>query len=386
MSRLRAGCKIEAIQSGESPERRPSKGVRPCRRDDLPEVAALYEQVMRSGRRAAAPRLADYFHRTLFDCPSADPEIPSLVYEDASGRIAAFVASHVRRARFDGRVIRVACGGQLIADPAARGRAVGAILFRARLQGAQDATFTDGASSVARGMYAACGGEAALLKTIAWTRVLRPVRFAADYALGRLRRPQLARRLRPLWRPLDAAAARAARRFLPPAPATRAEPLTARAVLEHMPAVTQSLRLHPDYDEAYLEWLFREMAAVTSRGKLVRSLVRDSGGRFIGWYVYYLKDGVSQVEQVAAVRDASGDVLDHLLHHARANGSAAVRGRLEPQLFEALSRRRCLFSWHGDAAVHSRDAALKGVLLSSKCWLGRMDGDSWMGHHTEAFE
>lgn len=362
------------------------RGIRPCQRDDLPGVAALYESVVRSGKRTPPPRLAEYFERTFFDCPWADPEIPSLVYEDEGGRIVGFLGSHIRRLRFDGQVIRVACGGQLVVDPEARSRAVGAMLFRAHLGGPQDATITDGANETVRRMWEICGGETSHLKTITWTRILRPLRFGSDYVLGKLNRPLLARQLRPLWRPLDwLALGLAGRRLRPPARGTSAELLTPRALLDHMPDVTESLRCYPDYDEPFLAWLFREMAEVKSRGTLVRSLVRDSRGQVAGWYVYYLEDGLSQVLQIAAKRGATEDVLDDLLHHAYVNGAAAVRGRLEPQLLGPLSRRRCIFGWSGGALIQSRTPALLGALLSSQCWLGRMDGESWMGHHTEAF-
>ena len=358
------------------------QGIRAFEKGDLAQVAALYEAVMRSGTRIPPPQLAKYFERTFFDCPWADPEIPPLVFEEDDGRIAGFLGVHVRRVRLDGHSLRIVCGGQLISDPAARSRAIGAKLFRAHLFGPQAATIADGANETARQMWQVCGGETTPLKTISWTRVLRPARFAADLALKKLRRPALARRLRPLWRPLDALVT--PRRLRPAAPQASAELLTPRAVLEQMAAVTPSLRCHPDYDEQFLEWVFQEMAAIRTRGTLVRQLVRD-GGEPIGWYVYYLEDGMSEVLQVAAARGCTGQVLDHLLHHAYASGAAAVTGRLEPQLAEALSKRKCILRWSGTVLVHSRKPELLGVLLSSQCWLGRMDGDWWMGHHREAF-
>jgi len=171
----------------------------------------------------------------------------------------------------------------------------------------------------------------------------------------------------------------------PTAPLTSDELLTPRALLEHVPLVTPSFRCYPDYDEPFLGWLFHEMAEVKSRGTLVRSLVRNNRGQVVGWYVYYLHDAVSQVMQVAAQRGAVEDVLDHLLHHAYVNGSAAVCGRLEPQLLGALSARRCIFSFDGGALIHAKAPAALGVLLSSQCFLARLDGESWMGHHTESF-
>jgi GNAT superfamily N-acetyltransferase len=365
-------------------ESRLAARIRPCERDDLAGVAAVYEHVVRSGRRVPPPRLAEYFQRTFFDCPWADSEIPSLVYEE-DGKVGGFLGSHVRRLRLDGRSIRVACGGQLVVDPEARNKAIGAFLFRTHLSGPQDATIADGANERVRGMWEILGGEASLLKSMTWTRVLRPVRFGGDYALERLKRQVFAPLLRPVWRAMDSVFGLVASRFRPATPQVSAEPLTPRTLLEHWPLVTQSLRCHPDYDEAFLGWLFHELAEVKSRGILVRSLVRDNRGKVIGWYVYYLQRGTSEVMQVAAKRGAAADVLDHLLHHAYINGSAAVRGRVEPQLLGPLSTRRCIFGWDGSALIQSKAPALLGMLLSSQCLLGRLDGDWWMGHHTEPF-
>jgi hypothetical protein len=328
--------------------------------------------------------MAEYFERTFFDCPWADPEIPSLVYESDGGKIVGFLGSHVRRLRLDGQAIRLACGGQLVVEPEARTTAVGAFLFRAYLAGPQDATITDGATENLRRMWAASGGETAPLKSMVWTRTLRPMRYGADYVLERLKRPALARRLRPLWKAMDWFVPWPVKnRLRPMQPQTSEELLTPRALLEHAPLVTESFRCFPDYDEPFVAWLFHEMAEAKSRGTLVRSLVRDKRGQAIGWYVYYLQEGVSQVMQVVAKRGAIEDVLDHLLHHAYVNGSAAVRGRLEPQLLGPLSERRCIFTFDGSALIHARTTATLGVLMSSQCLVTRMDGESWMGHHTE---
>jgi GNAT superfamily N-acetyltransferase len=385
-ARSAPASELRAARGDQRPVR-PVRGVRPCERDDLSQVVTLYESVVRSGTRSPPPRLAEYFERTFFDYPWADAEIPSLVYQDAGGRIVGFLGSHVRRLRLDGRAIRLACGGQLVVEPEARSKGVGAFLFRAYLSGPQDATITDGANNESvRRMWAVSGGETAHLKSIAWTRVLRPMRFGGDYLLGRLNRESLARRLRPVWSAMDwLALPMIGHRFRPTAPSASEEPLTPRALLEHDRLVTESLRCYPDYDEPFLDWLFQEMAEVKSRGTLVRSLVRNSGGQVIGWYVYYLQRGLSQVMQVAAKHGAAEEVLDQLLHHAYVNGSAAVRGRLEPQLLGPLSERRCILSCDSGALIHARAPAVLGVLLSNRAWLSRMDGEWWMGHHTESF-
>jgi hypothetical protein len=89
--------------------------------------------------------------------------------------------------------------------------------------------------------------------------------------------------------------------------------------------------------------------------------------------------------QATARRGAAGEVLDELFHHARDAGAAAVCGRLEPQLADALALRHCTYGWSGAALLHAGNPALAAVLYSSRCALGLMDGESWMAHHREAF-
>src|ERR1700730_5092806 len=109
--------------------------------------------------------------------------------------------------------------------------------------------------------------------------------------------------------------------------------------------------------EAPLHVIF-EMERVAVRGSLIRSLVRDDRGQFLGWYVYYLKPGgAGWVIQVAGERGKVDSVVDHLFHHAYTNGAGAVQGRAEPHLMEALSRRRCLLRYHGGSQIPTRATA-----------------------------
>jgi hypothetical protein len=341
---------------------------------------------VRSGRPDPPSGLVTYFERTLLDYPWADAEIPSLVHLDAAGSIVAFQGSHVRRARFDGHPIRVACAGQLVAHPDARASAVGALLVRAYLQGPQDLTITDGATEQMRQMWTLLGGEMAHLSCISWTRVLRPWRFAFDRLMhARGRQPGAARQTLAM---LDRASTKVGRLLPPPsAPDVSAERLTPSALIEHLPLIGDHVRLCPAYDDSYLEWLFGELAAVTVRGTLIAHLVREPRrARSLGWYVYYLQPaGTAQVLQIAAADRDVGPVLDHLLHHAWSGGAAAVRGRVEPRLLEPLARRRCVLHFTGDALMHSANQEILGAVASGNSLLTRLDGEWWMGHHVLAF-
>jgi hypothetical protein len=359
--------------------------IRPLERDDLPQVASLYEHVMRSGSRTPPPGLAPYFERNLFDCPSADAEIPSLVYVE-DGKVVGFIASYARPMRLDGRPIRLACSGQLVADPEAH--AVGALLMRKYLSGPQDLTITDGATEAVRHMWVRLGGAAADLSSLRWVRVFRPWRYAGDELCRQLRLGALTSLLRPLWAAMDAVTTRLVRRSLrTDKPDALAEVLTAESLSEQVATMDQWLSLHPDYDARYLGWIFEELERVTVRGTLVRMLVRGSDGQVLGWYLYFLEPGgVSEVLQVAARDGELDEVLDHLFHHARTNGAAALQGRMEPRLVDPLLRRNCIPARNRWTLVHSRDPAVLDAIASRRALLTRLEGEWWMSPHLEPLD
>jgi hypothetical protein len=358
--------------------------IRPVAAEDLPQVASLFETVMRSGGRTPPPRLAAYFERTLLDQPWADSEIPSLVYEGDDGRILGFLGSHVRRLRFDGRPVRMACPGQLVSDPGRRHHAAGALLMRKFLSGAQDLSVAEGTTAVRR-MFESLGGVALQSPSINWSKPLSPARAFGDEWLERSQRSRWKAAARPVFATADLAATRIFSAMRIEEAPTQGETLTPEALIEHLPLIDQGTRVITDYSEAFLRWLFAEMAFVRSRGPLEARLVRD-GDRVLGWYVAYMpRGGVGQVMQIAAPDSDLGAVIDHLFHHASRSQTVALEGRLEPTLYEPLSGRRCLLRYGSRVLAHSRDPALLEAVLRGQAFLTRMDGEWWMGHHREPF-
>jgi hypothetical protein len=363
-------------------------GIRPLERDDIPQVASLYEAVSRSGAGTPPQGLASYFERTLLDHPWADAEIPSLVYLDGQGRVKGFIGSHVRRLRLEGKPVRMACSGQLMSDPTVRNRAVGALLLRRFFAGPQDLTMTDGATEATRRLWKGLGGNVGHLGSITWVRLF-DWRSAGEQALERFGMAAW----RPVVRPALSAVQAVGNRI--PAislrvehPPTRTEDLTPRMLLEQLPSVSQHRPLRPDYDEPFLAWLFHEMAQVRSRGEVVKRLIRDREDRVLGWYVAYLQPrGLSQVMQIAAKERDAPAVLDHLFHDAQRAGVGVLAGQFEPFLFEALWQRwrRCFLHLSGNFLVHSRDPEVLNPILTGQAMITRMDGERWMGHHLEPF-
>jgi hypothetical protein len=353
--------------------------VRPLQRADLRSVASLFRETFEAGPRRMEPALAAFFERTILDQPWADPEIRPLVAVDDNGLPVGFVAAEVRRMRLGGQTLRFAWAAHSAVAPAARRRAVGVLLTRALLEGPQDATLGDSASPLMEQMWLRLGGQRLDLKAIHWVRVFRPMSVAAHLAPPR--RPRLRAGVKALARQLDRVISPAGRGMVAPAAATGTEePLTPQRMLECMPRVERRLALRPAYDAEFLEWLFGELRRASSRGELVAKLVRDARSRPIGWYLYYLRPGWrSEVLQVAATGERDlGRVLDHLLAHAHAHGSAAVRGRLEPGMLQAVAERRCLLWYRGGTVVHSRDPNVLAAIESDKAFITRLEGDPWL--------
>jgi hypothetical protein len=183
---------------------------------------------------------------------------------------------------------------------------------------------------------------------------------------------------------LDAASTALAGRALIPHSSATGEPLTIHDIVALLPEVARSFDLHVDYDEEFLSWLFREVAAVDVLGTPVANLIRTPDGRVAGWYVYYLvPGGFARVLQAAVLGSNPGTVLDHLFWHAASNGAVAIGGRVESHLLAALFERHCVFhrsSFSSFVLVHSKRADVLSVLGCGRALLTRLDGESWMGH------
>jgi len=158
---------------------------------------------------------------------------------------------------------------------------------------------------------------------------------------------------------------------------TSTEPLTATAAAEHLPAVAAPFRLRPDYDAPYLESLFHDLDRF-GQGVPVSRLVR-SGARVLGSYVYLLRyDSISPVLHVTARERDVDAVLGHLFENAKAHGAAALVGRVEPHLQEALHRDSVfLFSADARRLIHSHDPKLINVMRSADVLMTLLDGEWW---------
>jgi hypothetical protein len=359
--------------------------IRPLEREDIPAVARLYQLVMRGGAGEPPGFLAPFFERTLLDQPWADPTIPSLVYVE-DGEIVAFIGSNVRRMRFDRHPVTMACSAHQIAHPRARNRGVGALLMRQYMNGPQDLTITDGATEPVRRMWEQLGGRTVHVACFSFIQVFRPWQLAIGRAVERFGFHRLEGPVTDVGALLDRATAVVAREALnPTVPEGFTTPLRPSNLLELLPEMTRTLRLRPDYDLTYLEWLFGELdreqetlwPGGVRRGRLWSEVVRREG-RTLGWYVCQLRRrGFCRVLQVAASDQDVDAVLRHLAHGAVAHGAAGVYGRIEPRLVGPLSTSRSIVRFSAGRMLVSGDPRIVDAILTGESLLTRLDGEWW---------
>ncbi len=339
-----------------------------------------------------------FFRRLFFDCPSVDPEIPSLVYDAGEGRIGGFLGSQPRRMLIDGRPARAGVVGPLVSAPDLRRKGVGALLVRRYFRGPQELTMTDGAGPDVRVLWEKLGAHAVPLGCLTWNRFLRPFQLGADWLYPSHTQRRMNRAIKPVGAALDRmAAAVPTLRLGVDEPSTVTEDLTVEAMLEHLPEIGGKRRVLPGYDHAFLRWLFDEMDAPVNmlvfrrlqgpseRGCLRKKLVRDETGNALGWYIAYIvPGGLAEVLQIAAREQKAAVVIDQLVHDAWSSGASLLRGRLEPPLCEPIWERRAQIRPAARFLVHSRSEKVLDAVLSGDGLLTRLDGDRWIGLHLTA--
>jgi hypothetical protein len=110
-------------------------------------------------------------------------------------------------------------------------------------------------------------------------------------------------------------------------------------------------------------------------GGLECRLVRLDGNP-IGWYAYLSRPGgASRVLQICAPEPQLEAVVAELVEHARAAGSAALTGRLEPHLEGPLRHRLAVIGFARQPVIHVRDPEVHALLATSSSRLTRLDGE-----------
>jgi hypothetical protein len=351
--------------------------IRTFRKEDISEVADLWQRAFRPVHTTVPDSLRSYFEEMFFRNPWQDDSLPSLVYVQDKA-IVGFLGVLPRRMVFRGRPIKVAVATQFMVDPDRHAGPAAIDLMKRLFAGPQDLCFTDGAHQLSRQLWKRLGGDVALLQSLDWTRILQPTRYGLD-VLRSMRLPGLIQHaLRPVCRALDAVVSRRDlfRVRLPTGAAEEATPDTLLACLSRW---SGGETLQPAYDDT-LGWLLRQAGEKKRHGVLRSRLVRNAKGEHVGWFLYYLKSGgASTVVQVSARRHSAALVLNHLFHDARKCGALALSGQVQAELMDELVATRCIFRSQGlGVLVQSRNPELLASIHRGDARLSRLDGEWWL--------
>ncbi len=358
------------------------KQVRPFTREDIPQVADMFQRLLLSDspplRMLPATELPDYFEQTFFNNPWYDEALPSLVYLGSNGRIIGFLGVVPRRMSLRGQPIRVAISFHFMVEPESRTSLAGIQLLKTFFSGPQDLSLTDGAGQAGRKVWEGVGGVTAWSSSLNWTRILRPAQHAVDLLARRGTFSPLIRALSPFCYLADSAAAWGLPHHFPNQ-ATRCseEELDAETLLNYVPQFSKVAALQPVYDDYSLRWLLAHAGQMKVYGAFKKLLVRDSHREVIGWFMYYLKPGgTSTVFQYVARKNAINEVLDCLFNHAWRHGAAAITGRLYPRYMQELSDKRCYFNRNtGWVLIHSNNDELLNIIQRGDIFLTGLEGE-----------
>jgi hypothetical protein len=358
--------------------------IRPLAEADIPQVIDLHRRLLRNGQPFSAETESSYrtyFNEIFLRHPWSDEGLPSLVYQGDQGKIAGCLGVLPCRMSWKGKPIHVAMGHHFMVEPDSRSTMAALELLKSFLLGPQDLALATEANNTSRKIWEGVGGRTSLLYSLRWTRALRPSRFV----LSRLRtRPSLmplAFAFSPFCLALDAVLARVPEsHFKLSRPAATEEELTVAALFDGLRELSRRRGLSLMYDHRVLQWLLALLGQIKTPGSFQKVLVRDSGGKVLGWYLYYLKPGgLSEVVQIGAPGKAMEEVLDHLFYHAWRGGSVAVSGQVDPFFMQDFLTKHCFLHGGSWTLVHSRDSGLLQTIDRGDIFLTRLEGEWTIG-------
>ncbi len=355
--------------------------IRPATEEDLPGIVALYARVYPQRADSSLDRRSAYMRRLLWENPWRTKDLPSLVYEDDSGRISGFLGVLPRPMWMQGRPIQMAVSHHFMVDSDRRATLAGLGLMKAFLAGAQDLSVSE-PGAISRKIWEAVGGTTMLFQSLFWKRPIRPAGYLA-FLLKEHRLAPIAYVANPVCRVLDFAATR-----IPwgpfRIPERRAESCAtdpdAEALRASIESCSHSCSLRPEYDAKSLEWLLGVLANRRTNGTLRKKVVTRPGQGTLGHFLYYVKPrGVSEVVQVAARKGWAGAVLDDLIHDAWTQGSVTLSGRLDPRYATEISDRGAYFKYRQNwFLIHSRMPELQRAIYAGDAFLTRLEGEWWI--------
>ena len=358
--------------------------VRPFEHDDAPAVAEMFLRILRRETSADGGAALAVYLDDLFCGPyRCDGEIVSRVHVTEDGRLNGFIGVLPQVMELDGEHLRAAICTTWMVDGHQADPFAGARLLKAVLSGPQDLSFSETSNDLSTAMWRRMGAHVLAPYSLEYLRVIRPAAFVTRMAANRF---GLLGAFTPLARLADRAAAAGVNGlswagFQPRPGKTDAlaetepdEDALAGAIGE----LVVHHRLHPRWSDEQLARMLAHARVKARHGTRVQRILRTRGGKLAGLFVYYGdRGGIGRAMQVMAAPGMEGLVLERLLANAHARGLAAIRGRTQPALLDAMLDRKFAFLHASSTVFHSSRPELADAAMQGRAFLNGLSGESW---------
>ena len=363
----------------QAPPERTQPRVRPVESGDVPAVGRLFQRVFRKSKQPPGPALLAYLNRLFVTAPgtrNGNGDAASLVHLGPDGEVNGFIGIIPMPFLVGGIKRQAAFAGTLMVDEDGSDPMAGARLLRGFRSGPYDILFSETANEVSQRMWRRLRGLVLPGYSLEWLRVFRPAAFGL--ALMALRRPVL-NRLRFAASPID--------RLL--APALRTAPMTPDRVYSDHPVddgavvslierFTEHYAVRPDWSAMNFAGMLADARSKSRYGEMTQHVVMRAGIP-IGLFIYHAKpEAIGHVLQIAAAPGRMEEVVDCLFAHAAQRGLAALRGRTQPALLEALLPKRCQFLHRSATVALSPDKEIAGMLAGGEAFINGLAGEAWI--------
>jgi hypothetical protein len=356
--------------------------VRSIQVGDIDAVANLFQRRLRRSPHLASDDLKTYLRSLFLDFTDQEPDIRSRVHLRDDGSVSGFIGVLPVRMRFEGRAVRAANCGTFACDDRDNDPFAGARLLRDVLAGPQDFSFTETSNDVSTDMWRTMGATVLGSYSLEWLRVLRPTAFALEVAADRMSAMRL---LMPLAKGIDAIVRRGGKQAL-----AYYTPLSGKAdAFTDVPVedgefaalgrdLSTTFPLHPIWEQPALESMLRHAHRKALHGERVQCAIKARSGKAIGLYLYYGDSGgIGRTVQIMAAPGKESIVIDCLIRNAHERGLAAIRGRTQPNLLNAMISKKCAFLHTSSTVVHSRNSDLLTAMTYGHAFLNGLVGEGW---------
>jgi hypothetical protein len=357
--------------------------ILPCTKENIPAVVELFTEKPAQVNPVEHAALCEYFQEVYLGNPWYDPELPSLVCQDASGRIEGFQGLMPRpMALENGEQVRAVVASNLRGGGDRYGQAnplMALRLTKACLEGPQDLTVAYSSNWEAKKIWEACGGIAATVYSFNWLRPIRPARALLELAETQRGRA-VQRGLRPLADAADVIGAKLLARLARDGRATYTVAELDRQFAVEALRQVPGFDLRPRYDLASYSWLLEMSRNSVVGGWLRAAMVKDGPGqREVGWFVYSQRwKRVGRVLQLVAMRGHFDTVLRAAIADAASKGLALLYGEVDPTDLQPYSDTACLLHTGRWMLIHTRRPGLLESFLRGKALFSGLDGDGWL--------